>query len=387
MKAQRRFGLCFSWPRITAALLIDLAVLATAGRCPQTWDPHAVAWPVGVGIAVLVAILAVLTYRGIGLPPALAEWVWDWFADSVGKLTAGCTPPIDHQRRFSRDVVGLREYRGRLVSVVALEGPAQVTSGRHHHREPETAPLPVEWVALSLRQFDVRLDSIDIVAVKSRHYSAASGAGKIGSAPTAQPDSADEGRTWLVLRMDPLHNVAAVATRDSLASTFAAVTERLAEVLDGHDCAARPLTGDELVEVDRAVLAGLQLTRRRPGWRRLKHLSGYAISFGVSPQDIDSETLAHLWSADTDATVLTIRVGPALGGVEVSAWVRYHSAKRLPKEVTAGLNRLTGRQLAAVRASLPAPLVRPALVIPARILGEHETLALPVAAAARPTIQ
>jgi hypothetical protein len=112
MKAQRRFGLCFSWPRITAALLIDVAVLATAGRWLQTWDPHDVAWPAGVGIAVLVAILAVLTYQGVGLPPALAQWVWDWFADSVEKLTAGCTPPIDHQRRFSRDVVGLREYRG-----------------------------------------------------------------------------------------------------------------------------------------------------------------------------------------------------------------------------------------------------------------------------------
>jgi type VII secretion protein EccE len=239
---------------------------------------------------------------------------------------------------------------------------------------------------LSLRQFDVRLDSIDIVAVRRRRYSPASGAGKAGSAPTAEPAAADDGRTWLVLRMDPLHNIAAVATRDSLASTFAAVTERLAEVLDGHDCAARPLTGDELVEVDRAVLAGLQLTRRRPGWRRLKHLEGYAISFGVSPQDIDSETLAHVWSADTDATVLTIRVRPQPGGAEVSAWVRYHSAKRLPKEVTAGLNRLTGRQLAAVRASLPPPLVRPTLAVPARILGEHETLALPVAAAARPTI-
>jgi hypothetical protein len=123
-----------SWPRITAALLIDVAVPATAGRWPQTPDPPDVAWRVGVGIAVLVAILAVLTYQGIGLSPALAEWVFDWFADSVGKLTAGCTAPIDHQRRFSRDVVSLREYRGRLVSVVALEGPAQVTSGCHHHR-------------------------------------------------------------------------------------------------------------------------------------------------------------------------------------------------------------------------------------------------------------
>lgn len=110
----------------------------------------------------------------------------------------------------------------------------------------------------------------------------------------AQPGR--RGKTWLVLRMDPQHNVAAVATRDSLASTFAAVTERLAEALDGRNFVARPLIGDELAEVDHAT----PQTRQR-----------YATSFWLSPQDINSETLAQLWSADADATVLTIRVHPS----------------------------------------------------------------------------
>ena len=52
--------------------------------------------------------------------------------------------------------------------------------------------------------------------------------------------------TWLVVRMDPRHNVAAVAVRDSVASILAAATERLAGDLGGRRCAARPLTGDEL---------------------------------------------------------------------------------------------------------------------------------------------
>jgi hypothetical protein len=98
-----------------------------------------------------------------------------------------------------------------------------------------------------------------------------------------------------------------------------------------------------------AVAAGLQPASTRPGWRRLKHPDGYATSFWVSPQDITSETLDRLWLPDTDATVVTIRLtAVADGRTEVSAWVHYHSGERLGKDVSAGLNLLTGRQLAAV---------------------------------------
>lgn len=56
--------------------------------------------------------------------------------------------------------------------------------------------------------------------------------------------------------------------------------------------------------------------------------------------------------------------------------MRYHSRERLGKDVWAGLNRLTGRQLAAVRASLPTPVRRPLLVVPARALRDSEPLAV-----------
>ena len=58
--------------------------------------------------------------------------------------------------------------------------------------------------------------------------------------------------------------------------------------------------------------------------------------------------------------------------------MRYHSRERLGKDVWAGLNPLTGRQLAAVRASLPAPATRPPLVVPARVLRDDEQLAVRV---------
>jgi hypothetical protein len=62
----------------------------------------------------------------------------------------------------------------------------------------------------------------------------------------------------------------------------------------------------------------------------------------------------------------------------VSAWVRYHTDGPLDKEASAGLNRLTGRQLAAVRASLPAPANRAPLAVPSRGLLDQEELLLQV---------
>jgi type VII secretion protein EccE len=382
VKAQRRLGLALSWRWITPAFLTDVAVLVLASHLPVP-APPTVAWWVGVAVAAVVAIAFLLTYRGITVGSTLARWVWDWSADmwesspdSVATLSPGCTPAIDHRRRFGRDVVGVREYEGHLVAVIAVDEKADAPSGRHQSQTVSPATLPVAVVAAALRQFDVRLDAIDIVSVRKRHVSEASDK----SAPPSVDDrpAGIECGTWLVLRMDPQQNVAAVAVRDSVASTFAAVAERLAHDLDGQRCAARPLTADELAEVDTAVMAGLEPARTRPGLRHLKHFDGYATSFWVSPRDITSETLDRLWLHDTDATVVIIRLTAAADRAEVSAWVRYHSAERLGKDVWAGLNRLTGRQLAVVRASLPAPTKRPLLVVPARALRDHEQLAVRV---------
>ena len=388
MKAQRKFGLALSWPRVTAVFLIDIVILVLASHTPESWQAdHHVAWWIGVGIAVVVTLLSLVTYHGLTVASGLPAWLWDWSADPGSALAAGCTPAIDHQRRFGRDTVGVREHRGQLVTAIAVHDREEDPSGRHRHRTSSEAVLPVAAVAEGLRQFDMHLDAIDIVSVKLRR---GGNAAELTALEDWGPEEWDvvsdrpafyQRRTWLVLRMNPQRNVAAVVARDSLASTLVAATERLAQDLDGQSCAARPLTADELAQVDRAVLADLEPNWRRPGWRYLKHFNGFATSFWVSPSDIDSETLDELWppdTADIAATVMTVRLTTSDGRPQLSAWVRYHSESRLPKEVSAGLNRLTGRQLAAVRASLPAPTTRPLLVVPSRELRDHDEVVLSI---------
>ncbi len=388
MKAQRRFGLSLSWPRVTAVFLVDIVIMVVASHCPQSWQgPHHIAFWVGVGLAALVTLLSLVTYHGVTVTSGLATWLWDWSADPGSALAAGCTPALDYQRRFGRDKVGVREYEGRLVTVIAVDGGEDDSSSRHRHRTSQ-ATLLVQAVARGLRQFDIHLDDIDIVSVKVPR----GGGPEVRAAELSKLD--DFGpeewelvggqpasyvrRTWLVLRMNPQRNVAAVATRDSLASTLVAATERLAQDLDGATCTARPLTADELAAVDRAVLADLEATWSRPGWRHLKHFNGFATSFWLTPSDITTETLDELWRHETIATVLTIRLTARGGRPQVSAWVRYHSGSRLSREISGGLNRLTGRQLAAVRASLPAPATHPLLVVPSRPLYDDDELVLSV---------
>ncbi len=388
MKAQRKFGLALSWPRVTAVFLIDIVILVLASHSPESWQAdHHVAWWIGVGIAVLVTLLSLVTYHGLTVASGLPAWLWDWSADPGSALAAGCTPAIDHQRRFGRDTVGVREHRGQLVTAIAVHDREEDPSGRHRHRTSSEAVLPVAAVAEGLRQFDMHLDAIDIVSVKLRQ---GGNAAELTALEDWGPEEWDvvsdrpafyQRRTWLVLRMNPQRNVAAVVARDSLASTLVAATERLAQDLDGQSCAARPLTADELAQVDSAVLADLEPNWRRPGWRYLKHFNGFATSFWVSPSDIDSDTLDELWppdTADIAATVMTVRLTTSDGRPQLSAWVRYHSESRLPKEVSAGLNRLTGRQLAAVRASLPAPTTRPLLVVPSRELRDQDEVVLSI---------
>jgi hypothetical protein len=70
LKAQPRLGLALSWPQVTSAFLIDVAVLVLSSHLPRV--PQSFAWSVGVAVAAVVTIGALLAYRTITVASALA---------------------------------------------------------------------------------------------------------------------------------------------------------------------------------------------------------------------------------------------------------------------------------------------------------------------------
>ncbi|UVO11612.1 type VII secretion protein EccE [Mycobacterium sp. SVM_VP21] len=373
MKAQHALGLNLSWMRVTVVFLIDVGILVLAGRWPGDPKVADYVWWSGVAVAVLVALIALLTYRRVPVSTMWAAWVADQFTDPEAALHRGRGTTIDHHRRFGRESIGVREHEGRLVTVIAVGGRATSATGRHGRAAEAT--LPVERLAAGLRQFDVRLDSIDVVSVGTRKDP------RPADDPDVEenPSMPDRRHTWVVLRMDPQHNVNAVATRDSLAATLAAATERLAEEIDGRQLSAQVLHADEFDAVDEAVLAGLEATQLRHRLFR-ERPAGQITSYWVSPNDINPENLEHLWYPESDATVVTVRLTRGAGRTtEVSVLARYHTADKPSRNVRSALNRFVGRrQLEAVCASLPAPTAHRRMAVPGRDLHDGEQLPVSV---------
>ena len=164
MKAQREYGLSLSWARVTTVFLIDVALLVIASHLPDSWqaDRNLTLW-IGVGLAVIITVAALLTNGGVPVSSAPIARVRNWYADPEA-LTVGCTPAVDHRRQFSRETVGVREHDGKLISVIAVDGAGE--AGRHRHRDALAASIPLEAVITSLRQFDVTTASSGMDAVK-----------------------------------------------------------------------------------------------------------------------------------------------------------------------------------------------------------------------------
>ncbi|WP_024440406.1 MULTISPECIES: hypothetical protein [unclassified Mycobacterium] len=101
----------------------------------------------------------------------------------------------------------------------------------------------------------------------------------------------------------------------------------------------------------------------------------------MSPRDICTQNLEKLWLPETDTTAVTVRLTRHQGRTRIAVLVRYHSASRLRRNASAGLNRLNGRQLTALSTSLPTPKQR-TLAVPARVLNGQDSVQVPLGATA-----
>lgn len=359
MKPTLPLGIRFGWTRVVAVFVATVALLSLGGA-----EAGRAGWWVAAGVAVLLSAATVVTWRGatllrLGLRAINAH-------SAMAATTAGET--ADYHRTYGQGPVGIRAVGPYLAAVVAVDGQAHSPSALDHHRVASLATLPVAAVADGLRQFDVTLESIDIVSVgrrraSERHHSyAAVYSSLIGDHPAV-----GQRRTWLVARFDAERSARAVLWRESVAATVGAAAQWLAQELTGLRCPARVLTAQEIREADAELLAGIDPAELRSGWGRLRHSNGYVQTYWMSPSDISSDTLDRLWVPDTDATAVTVQLRPAVGGAtRVGVVARYHTGAPISEPPLSGLNPLTGRHnlgLAAGSLTARTPLAVPSCAL------------------------
>lgn len=372
MKPALPLGIRLGWARVVAVSTAAVALLSLGGTAAGRTG-----WWIAAGLAVVFGAVTVLTWRGATLLGLVLRAINTH--GTLGVKTAGDT--ADYDRTYGHGPVGIRAVGPYLAAVVAVDGQAHSPSALDHHRVASLATLPVAAVAEGLRQFDVTLESIDIISVgarraSDRHHSyAAVYSSLIGDHPAV-----GQRRTWLVVRFDAERSARAVLWRESVAATVGAAAQWLAQELTGRRCPARVLTAQQIGEADAELLAGIDPAELRSGWGHLRHSNGYVQTYWVSPSDISSDTLDRLWVPDTDATAVTVQLRPAVDGpTRVGVVVRYHTGAPLSAPPLSGLNPLTGRHdLGLLAGSLTA---RTPLALPSRDLdGDGPPLAVAIGA-------
>lgn len=362
MKPTLPLGVSTGWLRVVAVFVADVALL---------WVGQAAAghtgWRVGLGFAVVLSAVVLLTWRDA--PLVALAWRASRTAPTLADPAAGQI--ADYDRTYGQGPVGIRAVGPYLVAVVAVDGQAHSPSALDHHRVASLATLPVAAVAEGLRQFDVTLESIDIVSVgirraPDRHHDY----GAVYSSLIGDHPAVGQRRTWLVARLDATRSARSILWRESVAATLGAAAEALAQELSGRRCPARVLTAQQIREADRDLLAGVDPAELRSGWGRLRHSNGYVQAYWMSPHDISSDTMDRLWVPDTDATAVTVQLRPSAdGAATVGVMVRYHTGAPLSEPPLTGLNPLTGRHdLGLLAGSVTA---RAHLTVPCRNLGDQ----------------
>jgi type VII secretion protein EccE len=374
MRSTFPVGLALRESRVITAFLAAVGLLWAGTLLHGPW----VVW-MSAGVAALVVVLILVTWRHVPLASLLGRWVGRRRARSADELVT-VPQARDHRLRWTDGRAAIRADADEAIAVVAVDGPSHTPSVLDNHRVASAATLPVGVVAEALRQFDVTLAGIDILSVgqrrasKSHHHSAHAYSGMVGD-----HGAVGRRRTVCVLRMNSLANVGAVACRDSVAATLDACAQRLAAELTARHLPARVVDAAELADID-AALAGGVAQNPRPRFRGLRHTGGWVSTYWVSPRDITSMTLDRVWAPDTDHTATAVQLRPSPnGGVAVGMLVRYATAGPQKHAPLTGLNPLTGRHELGLRAGL-ADARSPAIQAPARLLDGGEDLRAPIGA-------
>ncbi|MCZ8380184.1 type VII secretion protein EccE [Mycobacterium sp. CPCC 205372] len=356
LRASRRIG---PQRRLPLSHLLVTQVLATAGlvvwqRSGWPW------WACALGV-VVGCVATVGRWHGTTLPGAVAA-------------------RLDHrrQRRRRRDQLdvphafdhfGSDEQRygfrwdGRtLLTVLEIDDVPDDLTILDAGKTVSGAMVPLDILADCLTQFDIDLDSIDLISHGARSH---------GHTPVAAvydavlgPLPAIAHRTVrVVVRLDPSRCPRAVALRGGgragLVRTAMVATRRVANRLTESGLRVQVLSAADIGRAVGQLCDGVNLSNLREEWTHCADGNFRLTSFALDGTMLSTHALGRVWTVPSYSTTiaLTMRNG-GTGSIAVTGVARFDTFGEIDPDRLSGLSALPGRQFRAILASLPFP--RPA---------------------------
>ena len=218
--------------------------------------------------------------------------------------------------------------------------------------------VPVRALVDCLRQFDISLDSIDIVSQGARSYGHTDIASVYDAVLGPLPAIAQR-NVWIAVRFDPSRCAEAVRRRgggrEGILRTASTATRRVANRLTEVGLRPRILTASGMAAATNQLCDGVNLATVDELWEACREGHFQLCSFAVEPDLLTTAGLGLLWTVPSYSTTvcLTLRQDTGKDLIKFRGLARFDSEHGVVPGRLSGLTHLRGLQFSALAASLP----------------------------------
>lgn len=335
-------------PVLLLAELIALAATVIAAIFGASW------W-IGVAAGALLAIPMLLRRKGTSVARKLSTR-FGYLRRRIRRPEWWFEPPFDVPLTEGGSC-GVRWDGDRAITMVRIEADPRALTRFAPGRIITDDVVPLDLIGDCLHQFDIQLESADIISHGSRAF---------GNGPIAQiysrilgPLPATAFRSVvIVLRLDPLANADAVERRGGgsagVLKTAVAATRRVANRLSGRGHAAVILSAGEINAVFHSLIEGSSPDDVHDQWGHLRAGTLCAQTFWLDDTALSEPGLGAAWTVPSLSTVLSLHLrSQPSGNVLLSALARFNSLSTDAMPVPDGFHPCDGRQHDAFVGTLP----------------------------------
>lgn len=318
----------------------------------------------GAAAGLGVALVFVVRVRGLTLPR--------WASARLGFSR-------DRRRRVGRkqhsdpfdtelgdgSQIGFRWDGKTLLSLVRIQENPQAMTVMEPGVTVSGETVSVQLMADCLRQFDITLESIDVISQGARSHGHGHIAATYDAVLGPLPAIAQR-NVWVAIRFDPTLCPDAVRNRgggrEGIMRTAATATRRVANRLAGEGLRPQIMTASEIAQATNQLSDGVGLHTVEESWFTCQEGLFQLRSFFVKPTMLTTAGLGLLWTIPSYSTTvcISLRRDDRSGMVKIRGLARFDSPGRTRVRLR-GLGALRGLQYSALVSSLPLPPPRRAI--------------------------
>ncbi|OHV02771.1 type VII secretion protein EccE [Mycobacterium talmoniae] len=311
----------------------------------------------GAAVGLAVALLVVFRLRGTTLPRLIALRLG--FARERRKRVQKKIPaePFDVPMAEG-SLIGFRWDGKTLLSLLKIEENPQALTIMEPGVTVSGETVPVHALVDCLQQFDITLDSIDVLSQGARSHGHSEVAAVYDAVLGPLPAIAQRS-VWIAIRFDPARCADAVRRRgggrDGILRTATTATRRVANRLTEAGLRSRVLTASEISQATNQLSDGVNLATVEETWRTCREGRFRLRSFAIKPAMLTTAGLGLVWTIPSYSTTVCLslrRGGRDLTQIRGLARFDTHGPARISLR---GLTHLRGYQFSALATSLPVP--------------------------------